>query len=101
MPLKRFECIGNEDDLAAIGIEARTLRLPSAAMIGACLVGGPGEAARMWMPKTTNPYCDVTTYVLRISPSRRCLCAMRREARNRRERVRSPTARLQPVPACA
>jgi hypothetical protein len=57
--------------LAAIGLAARTLRLPlvlAAAMIGAGLLGGPGEAARMWMPKTTNPYCDVTTYVLRDLP---------------------------------
>jgi hypothetical protein len=54
--------------LAAIEDAARSLRLPLAAMIGACLVGGPGEAARMWMPKTTNPYCDVTTYVLRDLP---------------------------------
>ena len=54
--------------LAAIGDVARRLRLPLAAMIGAGLLGGPGEAARMWMPKTTNPYCDVTTYVLRDLP---------------------------------
>jgi hypothetical protein len=57
--------------LAAIGDVARTLRLPlvfAAAMVGVCLVGGPGEAARMWLPKTTNPYCDVTTYVLRDLP---------------------------------
>jgi hypothetical protein len=31
------------------------------------LFGGNGEA-RVWMPKTTNPYCDVTTYVLRDLP---------------------------------
>jgi hypothetical protein len=57
--------------LAAIGRAARTPRLPlvlAAAMVGAGLLGGPGEAARMWMPKTTNPYCDVATYVLRDLP---------------------------------
>jgi hypothetical protein len=50
--------------LAAIGHVARTLRVPlvlAAAVVGAGLLGGPGEAARMWLPKTTNPYCDVTT----------------------------------------
>jgi hypothetical protein len=57
--------------LAAIGHVARTLRVPlvlAAAVVGAGLLGGPGEAARMWLPKTTNPYCDVTTYVLRDLP---------------------------------
>jgi hypothetical protein len=50
---------------------ARTLRVPlllAAAIIGFALLGGPGEAARMWMPTTTNPYCDVATYVLRDLP---------------------------------
>jgi hypothetical protein len=57
--------------LAGIGRAARTLRLPLvlvAAAIGAGLLGSPGRAARMWLPKTTNPYCDVTTYVLRDLP---------------------------------
>jgi hypothetical protein len=50
---------------------ARMMRVPlvfTAAITGAGLLGGPGEAARMWMPKTTNPFCDVPTYVLRELP---------------------------------
>jgi hypothetical protein len=51
--------------------EAGTIRLPlvlAVAMAGFALLGGSAEAARMWLPKTVNPYCDVTTYVLRDLP---------------------------------
>ncbi len=47
------------------------MRLPLAFLLALAslgLFGGAGEAARMWMPRTTNPYCDVTTYVLRDLP---------------------------------
>ncbi|HEX5930159.1 MAG TPA: hypothetical protein VFY74_00175 [Methyloceanibacter sp.] len=47
------------------------MRLPLVfvvAMAGLGLLGGGVEAARMWMPKTTNPYCDIDTYVLRDLP---------------------------------
>jgi len=32
------------------------------------LCGGSADAGRMWLPKTGNPYCDVTTYALRDVP---------------------------------
>jgi hypothetical protein len=57
--------------LVATRYAARTMRLPLAlgmALASLGLSGGNGEAARMWLPKTTNPYCDVTTYVLRDLP---------------------------------
>jgi hypothetical protein len=57
--------------LAIIRHAARTPRVPlllAAAIIGFALLDRPGEAARMWMPTTTNPYCDVATYVLRDLP---------------------------------
>jgi hypothetical protein len=50
---------------------ARMMRLPLAlalALAGLGLFGGNGAAARMWMPKSENPYCDITTYVLRELP---------------------------------
>lgn len=53
--------------LATTRHAARTLRVPLV-LAAIILLGGPGEAARMWMPKTTNPYCDVATYVLRDLP---------------------------------
>jgi hypothetical protein len=41
-----------------------------AASAAACLALACGdvEAARMWMPKAENPYCDVPTYMLRDLP---------------------------------
>src|SRR5262245_53589161 len=54
-----------------MGGQAGARRAPlvlAAVTIGAGLLGGASEAARMWLPKTTNPYCDVTTYVLRDLP---------------------------------
>ena len=30
--------------------------------------GSSSQAARMWLPKTDNPYCDVSTYTLRDIP---------------------------------
>ena len=46
------------------------MRLPVlvAAIAGLGLFCGSSEAARMWMPKADNPYCDVTTYTLRDVP---------------------------------
>jgi hypothetical protein len=46
------------------------MRLPIllAAIAGLGLFCGSSEAARMWMPKADNPYCDVTTYTLREVP---------------------------------
>ena len=46
------------------------MRLPIlvAALAGLGLFCGSSEAARMWMPKADNPYCDVTTYTLRDVP---------------------------------
>ena len=46
------------------------MRLPVlvAAIAGLGLFCSSSEAARMWMPKADNPYCDVTTYTLRDVP---------------------------------
>jgi hypothetical protein len=46
------------------------MRLPVllAAIVGLGLFCDSSEAARMWMPKADNPYCDVTTYTLRDVP---------------------------------
>ena len=46
------------------------MRLPIlvAAVAGLGLYCSSSEAARMWMPKADNPYCDVTTYTLRDVP---------------------------------
>ena len=46
------------------------MRLPIlvAAIAGLGLFCGSSQAARMWMPKADNPYCDVTTYTLRDVP---------------------------------
>ena len=30
----------------------------------------------MWLPKTDNPYCDVSTYTCAMWPSRRCRCSI-------------------------
>ena len=53
------------------GYAARTMRVPlvfAAAIAGLGLIGASGAAARLWLPETTNPYCDVPTYVLRDLP---------------------------------
>ena len=42
--------------------------LAAVAIVGLGLFYGNAEAARMWMPKTHNPYCDVTTYMARELP---------------------------------
>jgi hypothetical protein len=39
-----------------------------AAIAAVSLFGGSSEAARIWLPKADNPYCDVTTYTLRDVP---------------------------------
>ena len=46
------------------------MRLPVivAAIAGLWLFCGSSQAARLWMPTTDNPYCDVTTYTLRDVP---------------------------------
>ncbi len=48
------------------------MRLPVvvAATIAGLLLfcGGSSQAARMWLPKTDNPYCDISTYTLRDIP---------------------------------
>lgn len=47
------------------------MRLPVLAMaasVGLGLFGGSAQAARMWLPKADNPYCDVTTYRARELP---------------------------------
>jgi len=47
------------------------MRLPvvvAAVIAGLWLSCGSSQAARMWMPTTENPYCDVTTYTLREVP---------------------------------
>ncbi len=48
------------------------MRLPvvvAAAIAGLLLFcGGSSQAARMWLPKTDNPYCDISTYTLRDIP---------------------------------
>ena len=46
------------------------MRLPVllAALAGLALFCGSSQAARMWMPKADNPYCDIPTYTLRDVP---------------------------------
>lgn len=47
------------------------MRLPAIALVAIAGLGlfcGSAQAARMWLPKTDNPYCDVTTYKLRDLP---------------------------------
>lgn len=47
------------------------MRLPvviAVAVAGLGLFCGSSQAARMWLPKTDNPYCDVSTYTLRDIP---------------------------------
>ena len=47
------------------------MRLPvviAVAIAGLGLFCGSSQAARMWLPKTDNPYCDVSTYTLRDIP---------------------------------
>jgi hypothetical protein len=47
------------------------MRLPvmmAVAMAGLGLCCGSSQAARMWLPKTDNPYCDVSTHTLRDIP---------------------------------
>ena len=46
------------------------MRLPIfvAAIAGLGLFCGSSQAAKMWLPKADNPYCDVTTYTLREVP---------------------------------
>jgi hypothetical protein len=47
------------------------MRLPvvaASAIAGLGLICGSSEAARMWLPKTENPFCDVQTYKLRDLP---------------------------------
>ena len=44
------------------------MRLPlvvAVAIAGLGLFCGSAQAARMWLPKTENPYCDITTYTVR------------------------------------
>ena len=40
----------------------------TAAIAGLWLFCGSSQAARMWLPKTDNPYCDISTYTLRDIP---------------------------------
>ena len=47
------------------------MRLPIVvvlALAALALLCGGAQAARMWLPTTDNPYCDVTTYKLRELP---------------------------------
>ena len=46
------------------------MRLPVVltAIAGLALFCGSSQAARMWMPKADNPYCDIPTYTLRDVP---------------------------------
>jgi hypothetical protein len=46
------------------------MRLPVmlTAIASLALFCGSSQAARMWMPKADNPYCDITTYTLRDVP---------------------------------
>ncbi len=46
-----------------LGVVATAVAIASLALF--C---GSSQAARMWLPKTENPYCDVTTYKLRELP---------------------------------
>jgi hypothetical protein len=47
------------------------MRLPVVVAVVIASLGlfcGSSQAARMWLPKTDNPYCDVSTYTLRDVP---------------------------------
>ena len=47
------------------------MRLPVVVAVAIASLGlfcGSSQAARMWLPKTDNPYCDVSTYTLRDVP---------------------------------
>ena len=47
------------------------MRLPVGvvlAIAGLGLFCGNSQAAKLWLPKTDNPYCDITTYTLREVP---------------------------------
>ncbi len=47
------------------------MRLPVVAVVAIAGLGlfcGSSQAAKMWLPKTDNPYCDITTYTLREVP---------------------------------
>lgn len=46
----------------------RLLVVIAVAVAGLGLFCGSSQAARMWLPKTDNPYCDVSTYTLRDIP---------------------------------
>jgi hypothetical protein len=55
----------------AIQVGGRSVRLPviaAAIMAGLALLCGSSQAARMWMPRTENPFCDIATYKLRDLP---------------------------------
>jgi len=47
---------------------ARFSALTAAAFALVSLALGRAEAARLWLPETENPYCEVTTYLLRDVP---------------------------------
>jgi len=47
------------------------MRLPVVAVVAIAGLGlfcGSSQAAKMWLPKADNPYCDITTYTLREVP---------------------------------
>ena len=47
------------------------MRLPVVVAVAIAILGlfcDGSHAARMWLPKTDNPYCDVSTYMLRDVP---------------------------------
>lgn len=47
------------------------MRLPVLAVMAIAGLGlfcGSAQASRLWLPRTNNPYCDVTTYTLREVP---------------------------------
>lgn len=50
---------------------AQFMRLPILAAVAVAVLalsGSSTEAARMWLPKAENPYCDITTYRVRELP---------------------------------
>jgi hypothetical protein len=52
-------------------VRGRPIRLAVVAVLasaGLALLCGSAQAARMWLPKAENPFCDVTTYKLRELP---------------------------------
>jgi hypothetical protein len=53
---------------ATLGGALMRLAVLIAAVAAVWLCSGSSEAARMWLPKADNPYCDVTTYTLREVP---------------------------------